>query len=338
MTEEKEKGMQTSGFDREYLPLFEKKIFFEGPGGNQQIINFTILLGLSTIIATFGILSDSTAAVIGAMIIAPLMTPILGFTAALKMGNSGRSFKSLVLICLGIATVIFLSALLGRFVPDVLISFTSNAQITARVSPSLFDLGIALAAGAAGAYATGRQEISEWVSGVAIAISLVPPLSVVGICLAHGYIIEAGGSFLLFLTNLFAIILSGFFVFTMMGLGPLPVSDMEEKTRKKAIQAIVIGTVIIFAILAFTGYSAFEATRESLSIRNAAKEWVTGTPFQVTGVQANETIIDVSIRGEGTPPSIDLLAGSIVKKISRRPLTIRIHIMPQKEVVYNVIG
>jgi uncharacterized hydrophobic protein (TIGR00271 family) len=338
MNAEIENEMQANGFDREYLPLFEKKLFFEGPNGNQQIINFTILLGLSTIIATFGILSDSTAAVIGAMIIAPLMTPILAFTAALKMGNSGRCLKSIVLICLGIGIVIFLSALLGRFVPDVLISFTSNTQITARISPSLFDLGIALAAGAAGAYAIGRKEISEWVSGVAIAISLVPPLSVVGICLAHGYFIEAGGSFLLFLTNFFAIVLSGFFVFTMMGLGPLPVSDMEQKTRRKAIQAIIIGTVIIFAILAFTGYLAFEATRETVFIRNTAKEWVGETSFQVTGVQVNETFIDVTIRGDGTPPDIDHLAASIIKKVNRRPLTIRMHIVPQKDVIYNILG
>jgi hypothetical protein len=78
--------MRTNRFDPEYLPSFESKLFFEGERKNRQMVNFIVLLALATVIATYGVVTDSTASVIGAMIIAPLMTPIMAAAAALTMG------------------------------------------------------------------------------------------------------------------------------------------------------------------------------------------------------------------------------------------------------------
>jgi uncharacterized hydrophobic protein (TIGR00271 family) len=178
--------MRTNRFDPEYLPSFESKLFFEGERKNRQMVNFIVLLALATVIATYGVVTDSTAAVIGAMIIAPLMTPIMAAAAAVTMGSTIRLGQALRLVTFGILGVIVLAMLLTFFIPDSMISFPTNSQITSRVSPGLLDLMIALAAGAAGAYAIGRQEIADSLAGVAIAISLVPPLSVVGISLAKG--------------------------------------------------------------------------------------------------------------------------------------------------------
>ncbi len=93
--------------------------------------------------------------------------------------------------------------------PDVIISFTYNSQITSRVAPGLLALITALASGAAGAYIIMREEIADSMGGVAIAISLVPPLCVVGIALSQGNWEAAGGAMLLFLTNFLAILLAG---------------------------------------------------------------------------------------------------------------------------------
>jgi hypothetical protein len=83
--------MRTNRFDPEYLPSFESKLFFEGVRKNKQIVNFIVLLALATVIATYGVVTDSTASVIGAMIIAPLMTPIMAAAAAVTMGTTKDS-------------------------------------------------------------------------------------------------------------------------------------------------------------------------------------------------------------------------------------------------------
>ena len=137
-------------------------------------MNFVVLLSLATVIATYGVVTDSTASVIGAMIIAPLMTPIMPAAAAVTMGSTIRLGQALRMVLFGILGIIVLAIFLTFFIPDTGISFPTNRRISSRISPGLLDLMIALAAGAAGAYAIGRQEIAYSLAGVAIAISLVP--------------------------------------------------------------------------------------------------------------------------------------------------------------------
>jgi uncharacterized hydrophobic protein (TIGR00271 family) len=165
-------------FTPEDVSRFAAKLFFEGAKRRKYNEQFDVLLVLATIIATMGIVGDSTATVIGAMIIAPLMTPIMA-TAALVTGRLGRAGRSLLLVAVG---VIGLSWLFGLVYTGVL-SFDSNSQILGRVSPRLIDLIAALASGAAGAFCMAREDISDSLPGVAISISLVPPLCVVGLSL-----------------------------------------------------------------------------------------------------------------------------------------------------------
>jgi len=183
-------------FRTDDLPGFEAKLFFEGVRQRPYLVKFFVLLFLSTVIAAYGVLNDSTATVIGAMIVAPLMTPIMATAAALVMGAIDRSVKSLLLVGAGMVMVIALSWLIGVSYSGV-ISFSQNTQIVARVSPRTTDLMIALASGAAGAFAFSRDDIADSLPGVAIAISLVPPLGVVGISLSQGQWVSAWGAMLL---------------------------------------------------------------------------------------------------------------------------------------------
>jgi hypothetical protein len=134
------------GFDPAYLPAYEDKLFLEGPQTARRLSNFFALLLFATVIATYGILSNSTATVIGAMLVAPLMGPMMATTAAVVMGSFPRALHALALTAAGIVSVIVFSYLLSWVVPDVTISFTSNAEITSRIHPGLYALLTALGA------------------------------------------------------------------------------------------------------------------------------------------------------------------------------------------------
>jgi uncharacterized hydrophobic protein (TIGR00271 family) len=326
-------NMRTNRFDPQYLPTFETKLFFEGERKNKQIVNFIVLLALATVIATYGVVTDSTASVIGAMIIAPLMTPIMASAAAVILGSTIRLRQALRLVALGILGVIVLSILLTFFIPDSLISFPTNSQITSRVSPGLLDLMIALAAGAAGAYAIGRQEIADSLAGVAIAISLVPPLCVVGISLAKGQWMDSGGAFLLFLTNFFAILLAGAIVFRILGLEHMGFADQSKAAKRTAIRLIVAGMLLITILLAATTYNAYLATYQQTGTADAVEEWLGTTSFQTVGIKIGPSDVDITIRGDSEIPPLTNLYTKL-NTLYGHPTKITLHVIPYKSQSY----
>ena len=179
--------------------------------------NYITLLFLSGVISTMGLLAGSTATIIGAMIVAPLMGPITGIAFALSVGNRRllkRSGMSLLVGCL--LTVVTAYIFARTFDLNNL-----NPEITSRIKPTLIDLVIALAAGAAGAFAKTRRGVADALPGVAIAVALVPPLSVIGIGLALPSDSVTLGSTVLFATNLVGIIFSGVLVFVWQEYGSL---------------------------------------------------------------------------------------------------------------------
>ena len=185
--------IERNRFSATDLPEFESKLFFEGDRSERYLVRFSILLFLSTVIAAAGVIANSSAAVIGAMIIAPLMTPIVATSAALMMGNAHRAWRSFLLVIAGALGVIIVSAGLGILGIQV-VDITNNPQITARVAPRVVDFLVALASGFAGALAICRRDIADSLPGVAISISLVPPLCVVGISLSAAHWMDALGA------------------------------------------------------------------------------------------------------------------------------------------------
>ena len=177
--------------------------------------NFTILLGLATIIATFGLLSNSTATIIGGMIVAPLIIPIMSFSYALVILNFRLLTYSLGRLIYGILFTIILAYICTDFIGFRI----AESEILARTQPTLLDLGVAMAAGSAGAFAKINRSVSDAIPGVAIAVALVPPLCVVGIGLAVNDFSLITGSFLLFITNFIGIVLSALFVFLFKSYG-----------------------------------------------------------------------------------------------------------------------
>ncbi|MBI5446037.1 MAG: DUF389 domain-containing protein [Deltaproteobacteria bacterium] len=187
---------------------------------------YYLLVVLSTTIAAFGLLAGSTAVVIGAMLVAPLMGPIFGMALALATGSRrllGRAALSEgagVLLCVALAALIGALSIYPAFGPEIL----------ARTKPTLYDIFVALASGLAGAYALVDERISPALPGVAIATALVPPLATCGLCLSAGQWDWALGAFLLFFANFLAIELAAALVFLLAGLGRAGPSEQFTAT------------------------------------------------------------------------------------------------------------
>jgi uncharacterized hydrophobic protein (TIGR00271 family) len=148
--------------------------------GSEPRVSFYILVVLSTIIAAYGLIANSTAVVIGAMIVAPLMTPIIGIALSLVSSDSHLFRLAIIAEIAGVVCSIALGFMAGKFTFGVELS----SEILARTQPLPYDILVALAAGFAGAYSLVNPKINAALAGVAIAVSLVPPLAATGICLA----------------------------------------------------------------------------------------------------------------------------------------------------------
>lgn len=198
-----------------------EQIAIEMKAASIPTFSFFILLATSSAIATFGLLANSAPAIIGAMIIAPLMTPIMGLSYGVVQASWSQIVRSVISIFLGVLVVMVIGFLSARYI-EINVAGT---EMLSRAFPSLLDLGVAIAAGAAGAFSLSRASIRNSLAGVAISVSLVPPLAVVGIGLAlgrkatedvglsfhevglfSGGIDIAVGASVLFLTNLAAIV------------------------------------------------------------------------------------------------------------------------------------
>ncbi len=305
--------LKDNQFTPENLPDLESQLFFEGDRRRPYLVRFTVLLFLSTIIATYGVLSDSTATVIGAMIIAPLMTPILATTAALIMGQTKRASTSFLIVIGGIILTILLSMVIGWLTFDV-ISVTLNSQIASRTSPNLDDLIVAIAAGAAGAFAYSRSDVASSLPGVAIAIALVPPLSVVGVTLSQGEWSSAAGASLLFLTNLLSILLAGGAVFALLNLGSASVAgrDLTQKKQRKVYRDIAIGVLLIAVPLAVATFSVAKSSAAQSQISDLTQEWLeeNQSDLELDGVNVFSNNVEITLHGSSDPePISELRAG-----------------------------
>ena len=193
-------------------------------------IDFLFFVSISAAIASLGILVDSSAAVIGAMIIAPLMEPILSFSFGSVVGQWRMVRRALLAVCVGSIVVIATSALVGLVFGSVSI----NSEIQVRTSPNLIDFGIALGAGAAGSFAFTRTRASAAIAGVALSVALVPPLCVagMGLVISPELFVRFGvgsslapvahvsiGAGLLFATNFITIALVSMAIFISQGYG-----------------------------------------------------------------------------------------------------------------------
>lgn len=287
------------------------QVFFEGPERKRRLSRFWLLLLLSAVIATAGVVSDSTATVIGAMIIAPLMTPILGVVLGVVTADGVNLRRCLLLVAAGAAAVVALSWLLGHFVPYSVVAAT-NSQVAARVTPRLVDLVAALATGAVGSVALARTDVSDTLPGVAIAISLVPPLAVAGLTLQSGSPGQCLGALLLFATNVVAILASGIVVMALYRAGRVPGQATGSAFRRP------VGVVIIVLLLAAVLIPLWinsdridKSTIRQADVQAVAEQWASDAGWSVLGVNATGDRVLVDATGPKPAPDLAVLRRDI---------------------------
>lgn len=191
--------------------------------------DYFYLIGLSVLMATFGLLLNSGSIIIGSMLIAPLMYPILGVSLGLVMSNYsvlGRSISTLVK-SLGGALLL---SILGAFLFGNEAMYTTS-EVMSRTEPSILHLFVAIVAGAAVAYVLARPEWSDTLPGVAISVALIPPLATVGIGIAAFSSVIIKGALIILLLNIGGIIGTAMVIFLLMNLAEK--QHIAESTIKK---------------------------------------------------------------------------------------------------------
>jgi uncharacterized hydrophobic protein (TIGR00271 family) len=196
--------------------------------------SYVVLIVLSTMLATVGLYQSSTAVVIGAMLLAPLMAPIVSLAMGLLRQDTKLSQASLLTIAVGILIALSAAILISLSFPHKPIT----VEMQARLNPSLLDLAVAIVAGVAGAYTKSHKEILQSLAGVSIAVALVPPLAVAGIGLGMRDLSFFAQAFLLFSTNLIGITLAATLTFRMLGYSPV-VRNMRGFTFVALLMAFI---------------------------------------------------------------------------------------------------
>ena len=249
--------------------------------GAQGGADFNVMMVLAAALASMGLLQGSTAVVIGAMLVAPLMGPLLAAGHALVQGNLQLFRSAMGVGGIGIALALLVSLLVGSLNPG----FETSMEVEARGTPDLMDLVIAFASGMAAAYASGRPNVAATLAGVAIAAALVPPLAVVGVALTNGQPFISGNAAILLVTNLVAIILGAAVVFRALGVqSSLAGASMPTWAR----QATVLLLLFLVLLAAPLLLQMMEQRRSgqarplnypvSPQVRHAVKEFVGRRP------------------------------------------------------------
>ncbi|MGH3173921.1 MAG: DUF389 domain-containing protein [Streptosporangiaceae bacterium] len=290
-----------SGLGEVDIQRMRDQLFFEGPERGRRLSRYWLLLPLAAVIASAGVVSDSTATVIGAMIVAPLMTPILGIVLAVVLADGANLRRCVLLVVAGAAAVVVIGWLLGLFVPYPLVAAT-NSQVAARVTPRIVDLVAALATGAVGSVALARSDISDTLPGVAIAISLVPPLAVVGLTLESGAPHQSLGALLLFVTNVAAILASGIVV---MAFHRVHRIFGTAGSRYGGAIAIIAALLLVVIVPLWINSDRIDKTSVRQSeVQAVAERWANDAGWTVTGVTATGDQVLIEATGPNPAPGL----------------------------------
>ncbi|EOZ93238.1 hypothetical protein A33Q_3828 [Indibacter alkaliphilus LW1] len=247
--------------------------------------NYMVLMALSTIIATFGLFGDSSPVIIGAMILAPLMSPIISLSMGVLRQDENLIKDSLLTIAYGMAIGYLFAVLITLITP----LNTVNNEIVARIRPNLLDLGIAAASGVAGAYAHAKKEIAKTLAGVAIAVALVPPLSVSGIGLGWADWSVFFGALLLLGTNLAGMVLAGALTFLFLGFSPF----------RLAKKGLLISLILVVLISAPLGFGFSKMVKENKLIQTlSGREISQGKLRSVRVIQMNPMRLSMTVVSE----------------------------------------
>ena len=284
----------------------------DGPELSGYVGRFCALIALSASIASFGLLADSGAVVIGAMLVAPLMTPIMGAAAATVTADNRRLVRALAIIALGTVLAIFVGGLMSMLAGGTVVDIRALPQeIRSRTFPGLLDLGIAISAGAAAGYVLPRRSAISALPGVGIAVALVPPLATVGITAELGLPTEARNALLLFVTNLAAIVFAAGVVLLLSGFRPEVRTSRFVLRRRLAVTLLLVALVAI--PLTLHTRSVLRDQRLQNAVIRSVEAWDGDVRIveSVADVAEGVATVELLLVGRGEPRPVLLLAEEI---------------------------
>ncbi len=283
--------------EHEREPLVDRLL-----ASSQWNFDFVALVCLSTLIASLGLVRDSASIVIGAMLVAPLMTPLVGTGLALVQGNLVLIRCTSRSVLLGFCLVFGIGFLLGVLLPSQM-----TPEMLSRGSPNVIDLAAAFIIGMAAAYASARPKLSSVLPGVAIAAALVPPIATSGIALAIGQPLIAAGAVLLFVATCVAVVLGVSCCMWAMGIQSELVSGFSERWVRRGVYGLVVAGTILTIPLSYLLYQSLptgavpEAIVEAIDAR--VRLHPGSEPLTVERANRNEPVeLEVVISSPAPPP------------------------------------
>ncbi len=292
-----------------------RAVLFEGASEHRKRSRFWMLLSLAAVIATAGVIADSEATVIGAMLVAPLRIPILGTTLAVVLGDRVNLRRAVGLVVGGAAATVAVGYLMGLAVVGELTS-QSNGQVATWSHAGLVDLVAALAVGAVGSIALLRDDIGDAVPGVAIAISLVPPLAVTGIALESRAGQDALGAVLLFGTNVAAILAIGVVVLRVAGVrATTPVRDPDGPfSFMRAYGAIGLLVVVVTMLLGRASWVLAQESITEAAVSDVVGAWASEQDWDLVGVTSQQGRVVARVAGAAPLPRAADLATALRRR------------------------
>lgn len=292
--------------------------FFEGKRRVPYLQQFFVLMVLSATIAAFGLTNDSAAVVIGAMLVAPLMTPILAIAAAAVQGWGRRMGESLAIVAGGALVAILVGIAVSFLAQSLHTGLPLPGELLARTNPNMIDLGIAIAAGAAGGFVAVRTEASGALPGVGIAVALVPPLATIGMTIGLGHWDLALGGLLLFLTNLIAIVLSAGLVFVGAGFGAYR-DERGSREARLAMIVVVVGVIIVAVPLLVHSWQRVEEGQAKVAVAESVAKWEPRLTLSNLSIDhaAEPITVTVAVTGSAAAPEAAVLAERLAERWDR---------------------
>jgi uncharacterized hydrophobic protein (TIGR00271 family) len=299
-------------------------LFPEDAAFRRSIQTYTVLLAMSGFLAAFGLYQDSTATIIGAMLVAPLGGAIMAFSGALVTGRTRWQTITFLQIVLGALMVIAIGYGVSWVLPDPL---NLTPAMEARTTPGLLDLGVALAAGGAGAYVADKRTGTDALPGVAIAVALVPPLATVGICAELGRWDDAAGAMLLFLTNFSAIVVIASILFVIFGNAPTMAQLRERHRLRVGFIVTIVATLLIAIPLAIHSYRSARSIILGAQGAPIVAAWIDDRDLEVTSWSIDGEKVTIALAGAALPPSGQELATELARAFGE-PVALEIRYVP----------
>ncbi len=224
--------------------------------GAQLDRNFLLLVVLSTIVAAIGLVSDNVAVIIGAMVIAPLLGPIMAFAFATSLGDRGLAKQALTANAAGLGLAIALSVLISILWADISLD---GHEVLSRTHIEIDSVVLALASGAAAALSI-TTGLSSTLVGVMVAVALLPPAAVMGMMFGQGQWILSAGAGMILMVNIVSVLLSAKVVFFLKGIKP---RGWLETARVKNSMVLYIGLWATLIVLLSVGIFLSDVLNET---------------------------------------------------------------------------